>query len=111
MSDNRHKELARKVVLFNKAKKKLNKAQSLVNLRNGRERAKDNAISSSQSTPQRQSSFHGTPHTIGENVTRVHSCLTELYGQARVIPNRRRFTMSVIAMSMADIRSSIHVSA
>ena len=101
MSDNRHKELGRKVVLFNKAKKKLNKAQSLANLRNGRERAKDNAISSSQSTPQRQSSFHGTPHTIGENVARVHSCLTELYGQARVMPNRRRFTMSVIAMSMA----------
>ena len=101
MSDNQHKALGRKVVLLNKSKKKLNKAQSIANLRSGRESRKDDAGISSPSPKDGQSAFHGTPRRISDKDPVPHQCFTEICKQGRVKPNRRRFTMPVIAMAMA----------
>lgn len=101
ISDNQHKALGRKVVLLNKSKKKLNKAQSIANLKPGRESRKDDAAMSSPSPKEGQSAFHGTPRKICDKDPVPHQCFTEICNQGRVKPNRRRFTMPVIAMAMA----------
>ena len=101
MSDNQHKALGRKVVLLNKSKKQLNKAQSIANLRSGRESRKDDAGISSPSPKDGQSAFQGTPRRISDKDPVPHQCFTEICKQGRVKPNRRRFTMPVIAMATA----------
>ena len=94
------KAVGRQTVLLNKAKKKLISAEKrkiLDEVRVSRWNTKNEQGSASAgSTP-----FRGTAHRIGDDLEQKYACLDELHKMKRVKPNRRRFSLKLIALSLS----------
>ena len=100
MSKDLHKAVGRQAILLKRAHKKLISAERKDRMRQLRRGNRAIAESERACESAGCSPYRGTPKYIGGKMKR-YQCLEELHSVKDLPPNRRRFGMQVIAMSLA----------